>query len=143
MQKGFLRDIIVSNKRKLFGKYKRFEEGDYMSKITQKHNAFGLRQKILAMALLPMIILVGIAGLSIESVSRQNSGYVIEKELEGMIYHSKLDLKENVRVVVIDGLDACAWSGGCGCLVWLFVRRRFGRPVILGSERKQPYDSKT
>ena len=29
-------------------------------------------------------------------------------ELENMFYRSKLDLKENVRIVVIDGLDACA-----------------------------------
>ena len=29
-------------------------------------------------------------------------------ELENMFYRSKLDLKKNVRVVVIDGLDACA-----------------------------------
>lgn len=34
--------------------------------------------------------------------------YPTPKELESMFYRSKLDLKENVRVVVIDGLDACA-----------------------------------
>ena len=55
-----------------------------MANKIMKQNAFGLRQKILTMALIPMIILVGIAGLSIESASRQNSGYIIEKELEGM-----------------------------------------------------------
>ena len=34
--------------------------------------------------------------------------YPTPEELETMFYRSKLDLKENVRVVVIDGLDACA-----------------------------------
>ena len=34
--------------------------------------------------------------------------YPTPSELENMFYRAKLDLKENVRVVVIDGLDACA-----------------------------------
>lgn len=34
--------------------------------------------------------------------------YPKPEELEEMFYRSKLDLKDNVRVVVIDGLDACA-----------------------------------
>ena len=34
--------------------------------------------------------------------------YPTQDELENMFYRAKLDLKENVRVVVIDGLDACA-----------------------------------
>ena len=34
--------------------------------------------------------------------------YPTESELEEMFYRSKLELKENVRIVVIDGLDACA-----------------------------------
>ena len=34
--------------------------------------------------------------------------YPKPSELENMFYRSKLDLKDNVRVVVIDGLDACA-----------------------------------
>ena len=34
--------------------------------------------------------------------------YPSRSELESMFYRSKLDLKEDVRVVVIDGLDACA-----------------------------------
>ena len=34
--------------------------------------------------------------------------YPTRTELENMFYRAKLDLKENVRVVVIEGLDACA-----------------------------------
>ena len=34
--------------------------------------------------------------------------YPKPEELEGMFYRSKLDLKNDVRVIVIDGLDACA-----------------------------------
>lgn len=34
--------------------------------------------------------------------------YPDEKELQNMFYRSKLDLSENVRIVIIEGMDACA-----------------------------------
>ncbi len=37
-----------------------------------------------------------------------NIVYPAPNELEGRLYRSKLDLKENVRIVVVEGLDACA-----------------------------------
>lgn len=49
-----------------------------------------------------------LANLAVAKNLSVKAYYPEQSELENMFYRSKLDLKENVRVVIIDGLDACA-----------------------------------
>jgi alanyl-tRNA synthetase len=74
-----------------------------------------------------------LANKAVAANLKVNVVYPKGKELEETFYRSKLDLKENVRVVTVDGLDACAccaphvnYTGEIGMIKLIFAIRYKG-----------------